>query len=334
MKQFPIIDDLEMWQDMQDQKYTNIHEKSIYEMRAWPKSQKDYVTEGYIKFERLRPFDCLFNSRFESGNLRQVFKVPQEVDFDWIPLDETVPDYLPEELQEIQKEEIKQKRIAYIKQCNEKYIEEEKEDLKEMELLPEKRTKQYGPLYYVEKKDEGAAAEKEENNPDLEAVKSDNEEAADKQKKKDKGGSDSSEKEDGDDKGPKKKGKKKKGRGADSFGKPSCEYNLYLQDDTNADSALFQWYYFNVMNIKMDTVIRINICNLSKPNGLYAKGMKPFVYSTNKFKQTGQGWHRAGENVHYFENGRTTRFSKKTLDAHWISDGSVPVGKDQYKQCH
>ena len=88
------------------------------------------------------------------------------------------------------------------------------------------------------------------------------------------------------------------------------------------------------MNIRKDTFIRINICNLSKPNGLYNKGMKPFVYSTNKCKQTGVGWHRGGENVAYFSNGNTARYSKKTLDAHWMSDGTVPVGKDNYKPLH
>lgn len=76
------------------------------------------------------------------------------------------------------------------------------------------------------------------------------------------------------------KGDRKGKKGKRSKQKPHCEYNLYLQDDTNADSALFQWYYFSVMNIRAGTVVRLNICNLSKPNGLYAKGMKPFVYST------------------------------------------------------
>jgi len=134
--------------------------------------------------------------------------------------------------------------------------------------------------------------------------------------------------ESGDEEEKKRKGKKAK---KDKL-KPTCEYNLYLQDDTNADSALFQWYYFAVMNIRADTVVRINIKNLSKPNGLYAKGMRPFVYSTNKQKQTGVGWHRGGENVSYFQNGQTARFTKKTLDAHWI--GTQPTDKEKYKALH
>lgn len=67
-------------------------------MRKYPKGIKEFVTEGYIKFERIRSHDCFFNASFESGNLRQVFKVPVEVDFDWIPVEEKVPNYLPEEI--------------------------------------------------------------------------------------------------------------------------------------------------------------------------------------------------------------------------------------------
>lgn len=85
------------------------------------------------------------------------------------------------------------------------------------------------------------------------------------------------------------------------------------------------------MNIKADTVVRINICNLSKPNGLYAKGMKPFVYSLNKQKTSDIGWHRGCENVKYYQNGHTARYTKKTLDAHFIADGTVPVGSPNLK---
>ena len=79
------------------------------------------------------------------------------------------------------------------------------------------------------------------------------------------------------------------------------------------------------MNIYSHTTVRFNICNLSKPNDLYGKGMKPFVYSVNKAKESGLGWHRGGENVKYYSNGHASRYTKKTLDAHWITDGSVPV---------
>lgn len=98
MDPFPIIKDLEMWADPSEEKFVNQHEKAIYNLKKWPQGMKEYPTEGFIKFERLRWWDCLFNSRFESGNLRQAFKVPVEADFEYIPVDEPVPDYLPEDI--------------------------------------------------------------------------------------------------------------------------------------------------------------------------------------------------------------------------------------------
>ena len=131
-----------------------------------------------------------------------------------------------------------------------------------------------------------------------------------------------------------RKKKKAKGTKQDMPKGIDTEYNLYLQDDTNADSALFQWYYFSAMNIYAETTVRFNICNFSKASNLYSKGMKPFVYSVNKAKKTGEGWHRGGKHVRYYANGNAQRFAKKQLDAHWISDGTVPVGHDQFKKLH
>ena len=56
------------------------------------------------------------------------------------------------------------------------------------------------------------------------------------------------------------------------------------------------------MNIKSETKVRINLVNLSKSNGLYQKGMMPFVFSINKFKTKGIGWVRGGENIHFYSN--------------------------------
>ena len=86
MKQYPFIDDLEIWQDKEEEKFVNQHEKAIFEMRTWAKPL-EFKTEAFIKYDRVRSTDCFFNSRFESGNLRQVFKVPYEADQDWIPAD-------------------------------------------------------------------------------------------------------------------------------------------------------------------------------------------------------------------------------------------------------
>jgi len=68
-----------------------------------------------------------------------------------------------------------------------------------------------------------------------------------------------------------------------------------------------QWFYFSVMNIKAETRTKLNLVNLSKPDSLYSKGMKPFVYSMKKKEATGVGWHRGGEHISYFANGHAIR---------------------------
>ena len=86
-----------------------------------------------------------------------------------------------------------------------------------------------------DKDKDGGAKDEQKLNHDLEDLNSDGDKAEDKDPESD------------DEQMKKKKRKKAKKR---ENAKPTCEYNLYLQDDTNADSALFQWYYFSVMNIR------------------------------------------------------------------------------------
>ena len=50
-------------------------------------------------------------------------------------------------------------------------------------------------------------------------------------------------------------------------------YDLYLQDDTNSDNSLTQWFYFSCMNVKKGTVIKLNMLNLMKDDSLYSQGM-------------------------------------------------------------
>ncbi len=57
--------------------------------------------EGHITIENLRDTDVFFNSKFESGNLKQAFIVPQPLDFDELTDEEAmIGDYLPKEEKE------------------------------------------------------------------------------------------------------------------------------------------------------------------------------------------------------------------------------------------
>jgi hypothetical protein len=93
------------------------------------------------------------------------------------------------------------------------------------------------------------------------------------------------------------------------------EYDLYLQDDTNSDNSLTQWFYFSCRNIKKGTIVKLNMLNLMKDDSLYNQGMRPFVYSRKRhYEGDGIQWHREGFNIEYFYNAKTIRTSAKTLD--------------------
>ena len=99
--------------------------------------------------------------------------------------------------------------------------------MEDMKLPSNQRKKTYGGAYEAYNPD-ASDDEKVAINADLEGIN--NSEGQDT------------------DEDTKKKRKKKKSKRDQQ--KPSCEYNLYLQDDTYADGAMFQWYYFSVMNIR------------------------------------------------------------------------------------
>ena len=69
------------------------------EMKSWiSQLNKPRQVEGHITIENLRDTDVFFNSKFESGNLKQAFIVPQPSDFDELTDEEAmIGDYLPKE---------------------------------------------------------------------------------------------------------------------------------------------------------------------------------------------------------------------------------------------
>mmetsp|Transcript_43504 Transcript_43504/g.41967 ORF Transcript_43504/g.41967 Transcript_43504/m.41967 type:complete len:189 (+) Transcript_43504:235-801(+) len=109
------------------------------------------------------------------------------------------------------------------------------------------------------------------------------------------------------------------------------EYNLYLCDDINNDNSLTQWFYFSMRNIKVNTVVKLNIMNLMKDGSLYSSGMKPFIYSLKKNREHGVAWHRGAYNIIYNNNGQTIRTSSKTLD-HEFDPTYVDYIGDKFKQ--
>ncbi|CAK55630.1 unnamed protein product (macronuclear) [Paramecium tetraurelia] len=77
------------------------------------------------------------------------------------------------------------------------------------------------------------------------------------------------------------------------------EYNLYMRIDTNSIGHS-NWFYFKITQNEQRKV-KFNICNFTKPQSLYIKGMKPYVLSEkSKIKYFTQ----QGDNIKYQQQGQ------------------------------
>jgi cytosolic carboxypeptidase protein 2/3 len=85
------------------------------------------------------------------------------------------------------------------------------------------------------------------------------------------------------------------------------EYSLLLDYDTETKGHT-QWYYFSVSNYKKQHTVMFNIINLMKYESLYNQGMKPLVYSLQKFQTNNIGWHRDGDRISYYQNSLPRKF--------------------------
>ncbi|KAL7868047.1 hypothetical protein SRHO_G00094310 [Serrasalmus rhombeus] len=81
------------------------------------------------------------------------------------------------------------------------------------------------------------------------------------------------------------------------------DYELTLRTDlyTVKDT---QWFYFQVKNMRAGVCYRFTITNFLKSSSLYEQGQKPLLYSEQKARSLGVGWHRVGQDVSYYCNGR------------------------------
>lgn len=62
--------------------------------------------------------------------------------------------------------------------------------------------------------------------------------------------------------------------------KCKMKYDLYMRVDSNSNGHN-QWFYFRVKFNELGDY-NFNICNFTKKNSLYNKGMKPYIYSKRK----------------------------------------------------
>ncbi|XP_067090443.1 cytosolic carboxypeptidase 2-like [Osmerus mordax] len=81
------------------------------------------------------------------------------------------------------------------------------------------------------------------------------------------------------------------------------DYELSLRTDLYTEKHT-QWFYFRVQNTRVRVQYRFTITNLLKVTSLYEEGQLPLLYSVEKARLQGVGWHRVGQEVSYYRNGR------------------------------
>ena len=80
-------------------------------------------------------------------------------------------------------------------------------------------------------------------------------------------------------------------------------YTCFMRPDTNSNGNL-HWFYFSISGAEKDLKITLNIANFTKYTSLFTQGLRPSVFSAQKYKNRNIGWHRAGTKLKY---GRVIR---------------------------
>lgn len=91
------------------------------------------------------------------------------------------------------------------------------------------------------------------------------------------------------------------------------EYDCFMRVDSNTAGHL-QWFNFRVRGWKKLLKYKINICNFQKDKCLFARGMKPYVYSKKMHQHEKIGWRQEGDNL---------RFERKPLVAAMAIDFDI-----------
>lgn len=99
-------------------------------------------------------------------------------------------------------------------------------------------------------------------------------------------------------------------------------YELFLSPDVNQLRDHYQWFFFQVSNMRKSVKYTFEIVNCLKASSLYSQGMQPVMYS---MMEAANGWRRTGENVCYFrnlyvnENEEKKNLEEAKKKKHWYS---------------
>ena len=75
-------------------------------------------------------------------------------------------------------------------------------------------------------------------------------------------------------------------------------YTCFIRPDTNSNGNL-HWFYFSISGATNGQKITLNVANFTKYTSLFQQGLKPSIFSWQKYKSSNIGWHRAGEKLTY-----------------------------------
>mmetsp|Transcript_14274 Transcript_14274/g.23959 ORF Transcript_14274/g.23959 Transcript_14274/m.23959 type:complete len:732 (+) Transcript_14274:275-2470(+) len=79
------------------------------------------------------------------------------------------------------------------------------------------------------------------------------------------------------------------------------QYELLIRPDLSTTSNM-QWFFFRVSNTRAKLRYKFIISNFYKSDSLFARGMRPLIFSEKEFKANKVGWRRFGSNVCYFQS--------------------------------
>ncbi|CAK5059072.1 unnamed protein product [Meloidogyne enterolobii] len=80
------------------------------------------------------------------------------------------------------------------------------------------------------------------------------------------------------------------------------KYELIISPDINQQTLHFQWFYFEVTNMRAGIPYIFEIINCFKNISMFSKGMQPVLFSSIEAKKGNIGWRRAGTEISYFRN--------------------------------
>ena len=58
----------------------------------------------------------------------------------------------------------------------------------------------------------------------------------------------------------------------------NTEYDLFMRADTNTKGHS-HWFNFKIKKMKKNVIYKFKICNFTKKKCLFARGMRPYIYS-------------------------------------------------------